>query len=536
MSRPLLTRFLVALASLTLLASCEQDPYRFLQNGDGGAKDLPNFVDGVPFRDLGPRDARGDGTKKLDFGVPDLSYDACRARAEVCNNVDDNCDGAADEGFDKQNDPRYCDSCKGCAFLFAKNAVPGCVAGACTISSCAGGFIDLDKDPKNGCEYQCTPTGPEMCDGVDNDCNGQIDEGVTVSQNTCLQLGACAGAKPVCRGTSGWICDYGPDVQLLPCTKDADCGSGISCDTVTGVCPGVVIGNETLCDGKDNDCDTVADDPWNNPTLSTAIGKECSPDPTKQGVCRAQGSYACNAAKTGVECKITTPAKAPSDEICNGLDDDCDGKTDEVADDAAGKGAKDTMVRVQRTYKAKSYDFWIYAYEASRPDATGSSSGAESAGRSCSRASVLPWGNVTYAQAKAACAATGKRLCTGAEWEAACISVNADPYPYGPSYQGQTCNGTDNGTGSGASLAAGTLASCEGGVSGIFDMSGNLREWTNDQRGTTSGSPKKKIYAVRGGAYHTPALGLSCTFDLSQAVEDVVLPANGFRCCADKAD
>jgi hypothetical protein len=35
------------------------------------------------------------------------------------------------------------------------------------------------------------------------------------------------------------------------------------------------------------------------------------------------------------------------------------------------------------------------------------------------------------------------------------------------------------------------------------------------------------------GAYHTPGPGLGCTFDLSQAVEDVVLPAVGFRCCSE---
>ena len=517
------------LASL-LVTACVQDPYRYLQKGDGGQADLPNFVDGIKPPDWALRDGARDG-RRDDQGPPDLSYDACKAQAEVCNNLDDNCDGVADEGFDKQNDPRYCDSCKGCAYLFALNAVPACVAGKCVIGSCAGGYQDLDKDVSTGCEYQCTNTGPEQCDGVDNDCNGTIDDGVQFSQNTCLQLGACAGAKPVCRGALGWVCDYGADVEQLPCTKDADCGSGIKCQN--NVCPGVVIGNETRCDGKDNDCDGLADDPWADASLSTGLGKECSPDPSKQGVCRAQGSYACNAAGTGVECKVTTPAKAPSDEVCNGLDDDCDGKVDEVEDDAAGQGAKDVMVHVQRTVAGKAYDFWIYTHEAARPDATATKVG-ESGTRACNKPGVLPWGSTTYAEADAACKAAGKRLCKGDEWQVACMGAAGTLYPYGATYNPQSCNGSDR-----LPLLAGptgSLTACEGGDTGVFDMSGNLREWTNDQRGTTGGTAPKKIYVVRGGAYHTPALGLSCTFDLSQAVEDVVLPANGFRCCANQAD
>ena len=44
---------------------------------------------------------------------------------------------------------------------------------------CSGppGMIDCDGDPANGCEYACVPTGPETCDGVDNDCNCVVDEG-----------------------------------------------------------------------------------------------------------------------------------------------------------------------------------------------------------------------------------------------------------------------------------------------------------------------------------------------------------------------
>ena len=333
--------------------------------------------------------------------------------------------------------------------------------------------------------------------------------------------------KPACRGASGWLCDYGPDVELRGCDTSDDCGAGFRC--VAGVCPGVVAIDEARCDEKDGDCDGAPDDPWTRPGLQNPKNSPCEPDLTKVGACRPKGEWACRADKTGVECKQTEPGQAPVDEVCNGKDDDCDGKTDEDEDDAAGKGVMDAMVHVQRSVGGTSYDFYIYAYEASRPDASATSVGA-SAARSCSRAEVLPWSGVTMAEATAACAAGGKRLCTGAEWRVACQGPAATAYPYGASYEATACNGVDANIGK--PLPTGRKAGCAGGDAGLFDMSGNLREWTNDKRGTTSG---KSIYVVRGGAYHTPGPGMSCAFDLSQAVEDVVLPAVGFRCCSDVA-
>ena len=68
----------------------------------------------------------------------------------------------------------------------------------------------------------------------------------------------------------------------------------------------------------------------------------------------------------------------------------------------------------------------MYAYEASRYDATATSAGFDSTRRGCTVPGKLPWANVTMTEAEAACELLGPnwRLCTAAEWQAACQGMN----------------------------------------------------------------------------------------------------------------
>jgi formylglycine-generating enzyme required for sulfatase activity len=187
---------------------------------------------------------------------------------------------------------------------------------------------------------------------------------------------------------------------------------------------------------------------------------------------------------------------------------------------------------VQVTHQSHSY--YIYAYEASRPDALADQAGISGA-RACSRSGVQPWNYVSHAAASAACAASGKRLCTGDEWQWACEGATPRSYPYGSTYNADACNGADHdvlddadgGVDNGV-LATGSLPSCKGDLN-IFDLSGNIKEWVNqpDNNGT--------IHVIRGGSYESPRLGLTCQTTLSQAVASTVLPGLGFRCCSDDA-
>jgi hypothetical protein len=70
-------------------------------------------------------------------------------------------------------------SCGGCGVACGlPGAIAVCAAGQCTVGSCQPGFVDLDRQPQNGCEYACTATGAEICNGLDDDCNGLVDDGL----------------------------------------------------------------------------------------------------------------------------------------------------------------------------------------------------------------------------------------------------------------------------------------------------------------------------------------------------------------------
>ena len=165
--------------------------------------------------------------------------------------------------------------------------------------------------------------------------------------------------------------------------------------------------------------------------------------------------------------------------------------------------------------------FCIDKWEASRPDATESSSGVDES-YAANRPGVLPWRvDSDNAAAEAACEAAGKRLCAPAEWTLACRGVGDTQYGYGDDYESETCNGIDLfGRSNFHLLPTGSLESCTNGW-GVYDLNGNLWEHT------AGGSSQ----TVRGGAYN-------CS-DSAALHRCEYIPRNwtpsalGFRCCSD---
>jgi hypothetical protein len=322
----------------------------------------------------------------------------------------------------------------------------------------------------------------------------------------------------VCTGASGWKCDYSsvPDIEL-------DMSGHLA-----------VI--ETRCDGKDNNCNDVVDKDG-FPTL----GNTCA---AGVGACQNSGTIICLSASAAGCSAVPSPGRA-MDEQCNDIDDNCDGQRDErtpaivtMCGGVPCKGFVDPMVDI-------GGGVFMYEFEASRPDSTLTSPGAVSR-RACSKKDALAWASVTEAQAAAACAAikdsmgASLRLCTSAEWQRGCEGAAGAPaagqvqWAVTPLASPPPAGACNDERGPGAPWATGNSSTCFASWNTgakIFDLSGNLAEWTSTQD-TAEGTTYNE---VRGGAYTTPVGGTSCEFDFVIFPPTFIDSNLGFRCCADHA-
>ncbi|MBE2251378.1 MAG: putative metal-binding motif-containing protein [Myxococcus sp.] len=197
---------------------------------------------------------------------------------EACNGVDDNCNGLVDEGLPTQN--WWVDADVDGYGRATAQAVASCgvVAGSVT--------NNLDC---NDASFAVKPGVAESCNNVDDNCNGLTDEGNPGGGASCLtgQAGVCnAGTQTCVTGALSCVRNVNPSPER--------------------------------CNGLDDDCSGAADEPF------PGVGASCS---AGVGACQRTGSIACNAAQTGTQCSAV--AGAPTAPACDGLDNDCDGVTDE---------------------------------------------------------------------------------------------------------------------------------------------------------------------------------------------------------------
>ena len=290
----------------------------------------------------------------VDFGICKWGLKTCgdgnwgecegdvKPEDETCDNVDNNCDALTDNDL----------------------GTITCGIGACnhTIDKC-----------KDGTTWSCDPDagkGEEICDGVDNDCDGETDDGLS-KPNT----GVCYGRTINCDGVNGWDFSDIPTYQEIEYTCDGldnNCDgeydedlspvSGASCNK-KGVCDDMnfkscmgdegwkcnyaVIetyeAEETKCDNLDNDCDGDTDEGLYNAcggcgVLTGTIDEECDGSDSDECI---HGTYTCKDDKTDIECVNET--RTYISEICDDTEDnDCDGTADE--DECYYKLPKDTNV------------------------------------------------------------------------------------------------------------------------------------------------------------------------------------------------
>ncbi len=246
------------------------------------------------------------------YGNPFLSYDGCPKDGyvdnnldcsdanpkihpdaeEVCDTLDNNCDGQTDEGVT--------------AIWYADGDTDGFGNPNVFYDGCPkSGYVsnNLDCDDTHS---KVNPAATEVCDGIDNDCNGATDENLLVVQYLDQDKDG-----------------YGtPNVSIDDCPTSGYVLNDLDCnDTKDQVHPGVT----EVCDHIDNDCNGQTDegvtvvqyfdqdkDGYGDPNLSI---NDCP----KTGY--VTNNLDCDDAKIKVSPNAT--------EICDGLDNDCNGQTDE---------------------------------------------------------------------------------------------------------------------------------------------------------------------------------------------------------------
>jgi len=265
------------------------------------------------------------------------------ATAEACDGIDNNCNGAVDDGIT-------------CGCINGQTRDVACGTGACAATgteTCVNGEWS---------ESTCVPGEPvaEVCDGIDNNCNGSVDDGIEPVATTC-GVGACAstGISSCEGGVLVDSCQAGTAVAEIcdgidnNCNGSVDdgiepvattCGVGACASTGTASCEGGQLVDSCqagaavaeVCDGIDNNCNGSVDD-----------GIADMPTICGIGACASNGMQTCSGGELVDSCQPGTPAAF---ETCdNDIDDNCDGLTDGEDTVACAAGPPAVPTNVQAT-------------------------------------------------------------------------------------------------------------------------------------------------------------------------------------------
>ncbi|MDA3864281.1 MAG: MopE-related protein [Deltaproteobacteria bacterium] len=209
---------------------------------------------------------------------------------ESCDNLDNDCDGEIDEGLAANTYYRDND---GDGYGITSDATEACAL--------PEGFAENDGDCDDD-DSDKFPGNPEVCDGKDNNCDEQIDEELT----------------EVCYSGDGGCTETSPGSGTFDCQGSCSTGTSVCTDGQWSNCQNQVVPEPETCNNLDEDCNGLIDD---------NLERSCYPGPAGTegvGICTS-GTQTCS---TGSWSSCSGEV-LPAPETCNGLDDNCDGQTDE---------------------------------------------------------------------------------------------------------------------------------------------------------------------------------------------------------------
>ena len=225
----------------------------------------------------------------------DNNANAFPGNNESCDGIDNDCDGQIDENATNTY------------FADADGDGYGNPASSTQACSTPSGYVSnsSDCDDNNANTF---PGNTEICDGIDNDCNGQIDENVTNTYYADADgdgYGNPASSTQACSTPSGYV------------SNSSDCD-----DNNANAFPG----NTEVCDGIDNDCNGQVDETGNSTFFLDNDGDGYGDSNSSIVDCTPPGGYVTNSA----DCDDNDANNFPGNiEICDGKDNDCDGQVDE---------------------------------------------------------------------------------------------------------------------------------------------------------------------------------------------------------------
>ncbi len=284
-------------------------------------------------------------TGTIDSGTPSTDDTGGDFSEEICDGIDNDGDGDIDEGFESDADG---------------DGILDCI----DIEECDGldndgdglvdeDFTDTDRDGTADC------LDAEECDGLDNDGDGLVDEGFDSDEDglpDCFDSEICDGIDNDGDGEIDEAGAYGEYTWY----RDAD-GDGVgveedaveACDEpegrtlAMGDCddddPAAYPGATEVCDGVDNDCDGRADEEEAEGSSTYYRDADGDGDGTSETTtisCDAPEGYVTNSDDCNDADSSISPA---SEDVCDGIDNDCDGGTDEDSADTDADGTVDCL-------------------------------------------------------------------------------------------------------------------------------------------------------------------------------------------------